>query len=173
MRKSIRYVHGRATFVCVGLCLLLAGCHWLRYHDLLATHVELMEGMARDTAEALEAGLYDPRASEIERLRYPLLRAQQFAEVSADWDGTERSGAAFRSFVDAYEAFVEVVDRTRIDGIEPAEEEEILSSVKVVTARGTRVLACIECERNEAAERCAACVTGEATARPRGTASRA
>jgi hypothetical protein len=154
----------RRVLVAVGICFLLVGCHWIRYYDLLTTHVELMEGMANDAAEALEAGLYEPRGSEVERLRYPLMRARQFAEVSADWGRTEHSGRKFRRFLDSYEAFVDAVDRARIDGVSADEEREILARVTDVVEDAWAARACIACERDGSSARCSRCGAIEAPA---------
>ena len=154
----------RRALVAAGICFVLAGCHWLRYYDLLTTHVELMEGMATDAAEALEVGLYEPRGSEVERLRYPLMRARQFAEISADWGGTEHSGRKFRRFLDSYETFVDTVERARIDGVNADEEGEILAAVGEVVKDGWAVRACIACEREGGAARCSRCGANETPA---------
>lgn len=157
MRKLASLPNRRRALVAACICFMLAGCHWLRYFDLLTTHVELMEGMATDTAEALEAGLAEPRGSDVERLRYPLMRARQFAEVSAGWRGTEHSGRRFRAFLDSYEIFVDGVDRARIDGVSADEQSEILAAVQVVVEKGWAVLACAACERDGREERCSRC----------------
>jgi hypothetical protein len=155
----------RRALAVAGICFTLAGCYWLRYYDLATTHVELMEGMATDTADALEAGLYEPRASEIERLRYPLMRARQFAQVSAGWGRTEHSARKFLRFLDSYEEFVESVDRSRIDGVSPEEQREILARVAAVVDDGWAVRVCVACERDASSERCSRCGASRAPVR--------
>jgi hypothetical protein len=126
VRTAIRIALAGALAVCV------VGCYWLRYYDLLETHVSLMQGMANDTADAVRAGVYRPRALESERLRYPLLRARQFEAVSEDWDGIEASRDAFGRFVDSYSVFVDTIDRVRVDGVNAREKRKIVKTVSAV-----------------------------------------
>ena len=121
------------------LAVGVVGCYWLRYYDLLETHVALMQGMANDTAEAVQAGVYRPQALESERLRYPLLRARQFKAISEDWDGIEASRGAFGGFVDSYAMFVDTVDRVRVDGVDAREKRQIVKSVRAVNQAAAAV----------------------------------
>jgi hypothetical protein len=139
------------------LAVSVVGCYWLRYYDLLETHVSLMQGMANDTAEAVQAGVYRPQALESERLRYPLLRARQFKAISEDWDGIEASRDAFGRFVDSYAVFVDTIDRVRFDGVNSREKHQIVKTVSAVNEAAASVEDCVMCERDEDAARCERC----------------
>lgn len=98
----------------VALLTVASGCYWLRYHDLLETHLGLMQGLANDAAEAIAAGDGLLQASDIERLRYPLDRARQFVAVSRRRSSQRASLERFESFVAAYAELVDELDRARV-----------------------------------------------------------
>jgi len=127
------------------LALVLAsGCYWLRYYDLMETHVELMESMADSGGRILEAGSHSLAPSDISRLAYPLERARQFAEISRKRYAGRESLAAFDAVVAAYGELHHYLDRIRVQ--DRSEEHlrtvaELLSRVHARAARTREVIA--------------------------------
>ena len=132
----------------VGSVLTIShACYWLRYHDLLDTHVELMERLALDAGDALLAADAHLRNADIERLRYPLERARQFAAVSQRHYSERPSLARFESFITAYATLVEDLDRLRAFALGRAQRRRARSLVEEVTARAAAVREAVVAER--------------------------
>jgi hypothetical protein len=122
---------------------LPSGCYWLRYHDLLRTHVDLMEQIAEDAGAGLAAGHGVLQPADIERLRYPLERARSFAAISARRFGGEGSAPAslaeFESFIEAYAALVSDLDRLRVAEVSEVDLRRIREQVERVGTLAGRI----------------------------------
>lgn len=108
-----------AAVVAIGVSGAVSGCYWIRYHDLLLTHVALMSTIASDAVDRLPLDAHPLAPSDIERLRYPLQRAQHFLNVSRGRRSDLGSFRAFEGFVDAYAGLVDYLDRVRVGVIGP------------------------------------------------------
>jgi len=123
------------------LSATVGGCYWLRYHDLLLTHVDLMSGMASDAADRLSLETRPLEPSDIERLRYPLQRAQRFRDVSRGRRSELGSFRAFEGFVDAYGEFVNDLDRVRVRVPAPGQITEAQRSATDLERRAEAIRA--------------------------------
>ncbi|MEE8312438.1 MAG: hypothetical protein V3R77_09275 [Candidatus Binatia bacterium] len=124
-----------------GVSATVAGCYWIRYHDLLLTHVALMSGMASDAADQLSLEARPLAPSDIERLRYPLQRAQHFLNVSRGRRSDLGSFRAFEGFVDAYGGLVDYLDRVRVGVIGPGPIAEAERRAADLEARAEEIRA--------------------------------
>jgi hypothetical protein len=123
------------------LSATVGGCYWLRYHDLLLTHVDLMSGMASDAADRLSLETRPLEPADIERLRYPLQRAQRFRDVSRGRRSELGSFRAFEGFVDAYGEFVNDLDRVRVGVPAPGQIAEAERRATDLEARAETIRA--------------------------------
>ncbi|MFQ5477751.1 MAG: hypothetical protein ACE5E4_03955 [Candidatus Binatia bacterium] len=95
-------------FFCVAF---VAGCYWLRYPDIVRTHVELLERMALDGRDMVAAGMEGRLDSrELERFRYPLERAKGFQRLVGPRFAGKESLALFSDFLGEYEALLELME---------------------------------------------------------------
>jgi hypothetical protein len=97
----------------VAALYVAAGCYWLRYYDLMKTHVDLMARLAADASAELAAAPDALQPADIERMRYPLQRARQFAAVVRQRYPDRVSLARFDALIDAYAELVTELDRAR------------------------------------------------------------
>jgi hypothetical protein len=111
---SIRSPTKVLAVLTVVVATVAGGCYWLRYHDLLETHLGLMQGLAADAGASLAAGEGLLRPADIERLRYPLERARQFVAISRPRFAGRASLARFEVFVEGYGELVDDLDRARV-----------------------------------------------------------
>jgi hypothetical protein len=93
--------------------LLLAGCFWHTYGRMMATHVDVLVGIARKGADLVESGRFT--AESMPELTYPLERAQGFVATAHARGTTPPSLAAFEVLLARYRAFVDTLDRVRRD----------------------------------------------------------
>jgi hypothetical protein len=80
-----------------------AGCYWVRYADLMRTHLDVLTATAGKLCARRAAGQPAPPPAEI---AYPLERARDFARVAAKRCPEKRSLAAFHEVLRAYAALV-------------------------------------------------------------------
>ena len=106
----------RHVGIVCGLLVALAapGCYWLRYHDLVRTHAELIEDLSTATLASLEAVDRPLEPGEIERLRYPLGRAREFTEIARKRYPERASLAALDALVARYAEFIAAAERARV-----------------------------------------------------------
>jgi len=100
------------------------GCGWFRWRALARTHVELLERTGRDAADAYVApgGALGP--GDIERLRYPLERAREFALTSRRRFGDADWLVRFDALLAAYADLSDWLDRARTQPVTDAEREQ-------------------------------------------------
>jgi hypothetical protein len=101
------------VFVCA-VVLAFAGCYWLRYHDLVETHCELLEDLAVATLAQVEASPPRVTPGDVERLRYPLVRAREFLAIAEKRYAGERSLVELTTQVGVYADLIEAVERMRV-----------------------------------------------------------
>jgi hypothetical protein len=127
---------GRVKLVAAVLlagCVAVPGCAWLRWRSLALTHVDLMERLALDAAESLAAPGRGLEPGDIERLRYPLLRAREFAESSHGRFGDPPWLVAFDRLLSAYGREVDYLDKARTRHIGPRAKEQAHALAQAVT----------------------------------------
>ncbi len=93
--------------------VLLAGCFWRSYGPQMATHVDVLVGIARKGADLVGNGRLT--AESMPELTYPLERAVAFADRAGarSADSPPASLLAFRILIARYREFVNVLDRVR------------------------------------------------------------
>ncbi len=121
----------------------ISGCYWLRYADLARTHTELIEDLSSATYASLEASARPPAPGEIERLRYPLARAREFAEIARKRFPDRASLAALDVLVARYAEFIAAVERARIESPDLARLGAMVSEIH---ARAAEVRGALERE---------------------------
>jgi hypothetical protein len=116
----LRMLRRRAAARCFGaLCALgfialtAGGCYWLRYGEIARTHADLLDRLAADARDAVAMG-HPLSNADIERMRYPLDRAEQFARISDGGDPPRASLVALRTEIRHYRELVETLDRVRV-----------------------------------------------------------
>ena len=125
--------------VCVLLGTLATSCHWLRYHDLVLTHVDLMEGIANDAGAAIQAGNYRLNPTDLKTMAYPLERAIEFLGETRGRRERSPSRRHLEEFVVAYRALYVYLDRVRITpGDKRARKAAALVATVVSLAAATR-----------------------------------
>jgi len=136
-------VKGRTGAYVVLLLLLatVASCYWTRYPELVETHLGLLEGLAADGRDMVQAG-YGSRlhTGEIERFDYPLERAQQFAEISRRrWPDR----GSLKLFDEVLAEYAVVLKLLREASADPSESVKLSIAVAVgrleMGAAGTRM----------------------------------
>lgn len=136
----------------VGLAALalvsVQSCYWVRYHDLLRTHVSLMSRMAADAVDQLAAGARPLAPADVERLRYPLQRARHFVDVSRSRRGELQSFREFEAFLELYASLVDDLDRLRVEERRAAAVAHAEADAARLLARGQAAIAA--CERESA-----------------------
>jgi len=93
--------------------VLLAGCFWRSYGPQMATHADVLVGIARKGADLVGSGRLT--AESMPELTYPLERAVAFADRAGarSPDAPPASLLAFRILIARYREFVDVLDRVR------------------------------------------------------------
>ena len=116
-----------------------AGCGWWRWRELALTHVDLLDGLARDAVETLvspEGGL---APGDIERLRYPLDRARQFAVSNRNRFGDQEWLGHFDALTAAYTQLVDWLDRARTQAVGEEERRRARELGEAVTDEAQKV----------------------------------
>jgi hypothetical protein len=132
----------RALFaVLVGCALVVAGCFWHQYPARMATHTEVLLGIARKAHDLVATGRFT--AESLPELTYPLERATAFAsDARARGGGGRASLAAFDALLERYRTYVEAVDRARVRGGASAATLDVsLAALEAAAARVTAALA--------------------------------
>jgi len=130
-----------------------AGCYWLRYHDLLRTHVDLIEQLSVDAGASLAAGHGVLQPADIERLRYPLERAREFATISARRFGGEgspdrpQSLVAFEELLGTYGDLVGDLDRLRVADVKESDQQAVEAAIERIHAEAAAVRRAIDAEQ--------------------------
>jgi hypothetical protein len=93
--------------------LLVAGCLWRGYADILHVHLDVLSALAEKAASNAAAGRR-PSSNDVTELTYPLQRARQFVDRYRTDAGRE-SYRLFVAALDRYQAFVEAIDAARGD----------------------------------------------------------
>lgn len=133
-----------ASTLLLAAVLVLPGCYWLRYHDLVLTHAELIEDLSLATLPRLEESPGSLSPGDVERLRYPLERARQFVEITEKRYAGRESLAALRALVDGYAALLGELERVRVGA---ASADAAIARIHGVRAQAARVEAAVERER--------------------------
>lgn len=113
MRNLISRTAARSLFAIAIISMATSSCHWLRYHDLARTHVDLMERIANDVGAALGVGEYRLKPGDLQTMAYPLERARAFLEESRSSREQSESHERLEEFVQAYQELYEYLDRVR------------------------------------------------------------
>jgi len=121
--------------------VLAAGCYWLRYHDLVETHCELLEDLSVATLAQVEASPPRITPGDVERLRYPLERAREFLVIAEKRFAGRESLAELAAMVEVYANLIEALEAMRVgmtnEGkIPPLVEQIRLHAIRVRTAVG-------------------------------------
>ena len=123
---------------------LVASCYWLRYYDLARTHAELIDDLAVAALASVEASDHPLAPGEIERLRYPLARAQEFTDIARKRYAERPSLGALDALVARYADLVAALERARV---EPPNVDAIRTLVADVRTRAAAVETAIDRER--------------------------
>ena len=138
---------GRHAFVlCFAgvLAAVVAGCYWLRYHDLAETHCELLEDLSVATLAEVQASPPRVEPGDVERLRYPLARAREFIVIAEKRYAGRESLVELTALVGVYAQLIEKVERMRVGMTDGA---DIAPAVADIRAHADRVRAAIARER--------------------------
>ena len=140
MRDRPRMVGAAARPVKAAFALvLLAGCFWRSYGPQVATHTEVLLGIARKGADLVGGGRLT--AESMPELTYPLERAAAFAAKarSRAGDAPPASLVALETLIARYRDFVDALDRARRDH-EPRDARDRLGApLAAVEAAGEGV----------------------------------
>lgn len=135
----------RALRLTCVVAVLVCGCYWLRYHDLVETHCELLEDLAVATLAAVEAPTPRIAPGDVERLRYPLQRAREFIVIAEKRYAGRESLVELGALVQVYADLIEAVERMRVG---MTDETPIPPLVAEVRSRAARVRAAVEAEKD-------------------------
>jgi hypothetical protein len=126
----------RATALCTALVTAVVasagGCAWLRWRELARTHVDLLERMATDAADTFSARPQELRPADIERMRYPLSRAREFAASSRSRFEDAEWVTRFDRLLTDYDALVGWLDRARTRNAGPRERDKAVTLTQQV-----------------------------------------
>jgi hypothetical protein len=128
--------------------VLVLGCFWRSYGRLAATHVEVLENIARKGADLLAGGRMT--AETMPELTYPYERAQAFARTAAARsDGAPPASlAAFERLLAAYRGFLDTLDRVRRELDGDAARAALAGPLAAVEAAGEEVRQALRAERH-------------------------
>ena len=140
MRRIVRTRFRPGTkFVASALSLLVllsaSSCHWLRYHDLVRTHVDLMERIAMDVGDAVDSGKYRLRPADLQTMAYPLERAHAFLDETEGRRDSTASRMRLEEFVEAYQELYEYLDRVRTISSDDKRAKKVDALIAEVTRR--------------------------------------
>jgi hypothetical protein len=125
--------------------VLVAGCYWLRYHDLVETHCELLEDLSVATLAQVEASPLRIAPGDVERLRYPLERAREFIRIAEKRHAGSESLTALTAMVGVYAELIDAVERLRVGMIDAAPIPPLVADIRV---RAERVRAAVGSEKD-------------------------
>ena len=125
---------------------LLAGCFWRSYGRAVATHVDVLLGMARKGVDLVANGRLTPES--MPELTYPLERAQAFAETARARAGGRPPDSllAFEALLVRYRSFIDTLDRVRRDESHDAAGRALQAPLAAVEAAGEAVRAALRAE---------------------------
>jgi hypothetical protein len=107
------------ALVCV-CAVAVGGCYWLRYQEMLSTHMEVMVSFANDGCDLLSLARSAPDRglsnADIARMRYPYTRASDLARVAHRRWPQRLSLQRFETLVETYGRLIEDLDRARVNG---------------------------------------------------------
>lgn len=117
------------------IVVVAAGCYWLRYHDLVETHCELLEDLSVATLAQVEAS--PPRISpgDVERLRYPLERAREFLVIAGKRFAGRGSLAELAAMVDTYAELIDELEAMRVGMTDGAKIPPVIGQIRQHAAR--------------------------------------
>ena len=141
LHRAPRTLATVAIFVLLGT--LAASCHWLRYHDLVLTHVDLMEGIANDAGAAMAAGNYRLNPTDLKTMAYPLERAIEFLGETRGRRERSASRRHLEEFVEAYRALYVYLDRVRITSA-GKQAKKVVALVATVASAAAATRAAVE-----------------------------
>jgi len=118
------------------IAVMAAGCYWLRYHDLVLTHCELIEDLSTATQAQTDASPPRIEPGDVERLRYPLGRAREFIEIAATRYADRESLVELTALVGVYAELIGSLERMRV-GV--ADSETIRALVADIHEHAERV----------------------------------
>ncbi len=133
-RAALRALHVILICAVVASAVASPGCYWLRYEEIAATHVDLMERLAIDQRDLMAEAGEPADASDLKRLRYPLARALRFLDIVGGRRPDSVVLARLETVTEAYERFVEHLEAmgTREPGPEDiARVNELVEAVSV------------------------------------------
>ncbi len=154
MRSSLSAVAARgsaavlAVLIVVLAALAVSSCHWLRYHDLARTHVDLLDRIALDVGAALDVVDYRMKPGDLQTMGYPLERAIAFVEESRGSRGELASHKRFVEFVDTYKELYEYLDRVRTASAQEDGLRMVRSLITSVNEKAAAVRAAIDAEQS-------------------------
>lgn len=125
--------------------VLVAGCYWLRYHDLVETHCELLEDLSVATLAQVEASPPRIVPGDVERLRYPLERAREFIVIAEKRYAGRESLAELTALVGVYAELIGAVERMRVGMTDGAPIPPLVADIR---ARAERVRATVRSEKD-------------------------
>ena len=121
------------------LLVLLAGCFWRSYGPRMATHADVLVGIARKGADLVGNGRLT--AESMPELTYPLERAAAFADGAGARSGESppRSLVAFRNLIARYRDFVDALDAARRDHAAEAARAALVAPLAAVEGAAAEV----------------------------------
>ena len=125
--------------------VLVAGCYWLRYHDLVETHSELLEDLSVATLAQVEASPPRLVPGDVERLRYPLERAREFIRIAEQRHAGRESLTELTALVGVYAELIDAVERMRVGMTDAAPIPPLVADIR---ARAERVRATVRSEKD-------------------------
>ena len=93
--------------------LLISGCLWRSYEDIMEVHLQVLSSMAAKVVATAEGGRR-PTSNDVTELMYPVQRARQFTHQYRGRAERE-SYRRFAAFLDRYQQFAEAIDAARGD----------------------------------------------------------
>lgn len=148
LRKSFSPHRVFRVIAALGVAALLAvptaSCHWLRYHDLARTHVDLMARIANDVGTAIENSQYRLRPADLQTMAYPLERAAGFLEDSRGRRAETASWQRLAEFVAAYQELYEYLDRVRSTPDDGKRRRKVKELIAAVNERAAATRAAID-----------------------------
>jgi len=144
-RESIHRTGLVAAAALAALVMTAApACHWLRYHDLARTHVDLMERIANDAGAAIAESDYRLRPADLQTMAYPLERAAGFLDETAGRREDTASWQRLGEFIAAYQELYEYLDRVRTTPDEGKRARKVDALIRAVNERAAAVRAALD-----------------------------
>jgi hypothetical protein len=143
-RAPVPWASRALRLTCVA-AVLVAGCYWLRYHDLVETHCELIEDLSVATLAQVEASPPRIVPGDVERLRYPLERAREFIRIAEQRHADSESLAELTALVGVYAELIDAVERMRVGMTDGTPIPPLVVDIRT---RAERVRAKVRSERD-------------------------